>query len=178
MIMLRRSLGCLPLRLVRRDDGASLVEMAISLGIFLVFVLGTMEFSLYFLADNEVTDAARAAVRWAAVRGANSCANVPSLSGCNASSSEIQTYVQNIGYPMLVPGNIQVTTAWCQASTSVPVIWSACSASTSNEPGNQVQVTVSYGVPIFIPLMSNAVAFFTQSTTINASSTSSMVVAQ
>ncbi len=178
MTMLRGWSGSLRRGFMRSDQGSSLVELAISLGLFLVLVLGSMEFSLYFLAYNEVTDAARAATRWAAVRGSDSCANVPGLSGCNASASDVQTYVQSIGYPMLIPGNIQVATAWCQASTSIPVTWAACSSATGNEPGNQVQVSVSYGVPIFIPLLSNAVSLFTQTASINASSTSSMVVVQ
>ena len=178
MTSLRQSWSRLRRGLAPDDEGASLVELAISLGVFLVLVLGTMEFSLYFLAYNEVTDAARVAARWAAVRGANSCANVPNLSGCNASAGTVQAYVQSLGYPMLVPSDIQVATAWCQASASVPVSWSACSAATGNEPGNQVQVSVSYGVPIFIPLLSNAIALFTQTATINVSSTSAMVIAQ
>ena len=160
-------------RLLRRtpgEEGSSLVEMAMTLLVFLPLLLGAIEFSLVFYAYHDVTDAARVACRWAAVRGSTSCTNTPGLTGCNATSAQIQSYVQGLGYPGLVAANLSVTSSWLTATTTTPTSWSACSTGTCNAPGNEVQVKVSYSYPITIP--------YWKVTSINIGSTAAMVIAQ
>ena len=159
--LLRRSPG---------EEGSNLVEMAMALLVFLPLLLGAFEFSLVFYAYHDVTDAARMACRWAAVRGSTSCTNTPGLTGCDATSAQIQSYVQALGYPGLVGSSLNVTSTWLTATTTTPTSWSACSAGTCNAPGNEVQVKVSYAFPISIP--------YWQVTTINIGSTAAMVIAQ
>jgi Flp pilus assembly protein TadG len=154
---------------LRGEEGSSLVETGMALLIFLPLLFGAIQFSLVFYTYHDVTDAARQAVRWAAVRGSTSCTNTPGLYDCKATSDEIQSYVRGLGYPGLVASNINVATSWLSAS-SVPTSWSACGVSPCNAPGNQVQVTVSYSYPISIP--------YWKSTSFNISSTSAMVIAQ
>jgi Flp pilus assembly protein TadG len=160
-------------RLLRRtpgEEGSNLVEMAMALLVFLPLLLGAIEFSLVFYAYHDVTDAARVACRWAAVRGSTSCTNTPALTDCNATGSQIQSYVQGLGYPGLVGANLTVTTSWLTATTTTPTSWSACSTGTCNAPGNEVQVKVSYSYPITIP--------YWKVTSISISSTAAMVIAQ
>ncbi len=154
----------------RGEEGSSLVEMAMALLIFLPLLLGAVEFSLVFYTYHDVTDSARMACRWAAVRGSTSCTNTPGLNDCDATSSQIQSYVQALGYPGLVGSNLNVTATWLSATTSTPTSWSACSSGTCNAPGNEVQVKVSYAFPISIP--------YWQVTTIDISSSATMVIAQ
>jgi hypothetical protein len=66
-------------------------------------------------------------------------------------------------------GILLVSTTWLVHS-STPTSWSTCSKSPCNVPGNEVQVTVSYTLPISIP--------YGKATTFNISSTGTMVIAQ
>jgi Flp pilus assembly protein TadG len=153
-----------------RDEGATLVETAVAYLVLLPLVFGTFGFSLAFYAYQDITDAARQAARWAAVRGSQSCANTPNLTDCDATPAQIQAFVQDLSYPGVVSSNLQVTTTWLTPSASTPTAWSSCAASPCNVPGSQVQVSVSYAFPLSIPMW--------RATTVNISSTGSMVVAQ
>lgn len=159
---------------LRGEEGSSLVEMGLATVILMMLVLGVIQFSLLFFAYNEVSDAARMATRWAAVRGANSCANTNNgLAGCGASAADITTYVQGLGYPGLVASQINVSPCWLQQITTptstVPISsWPACGG--SNSPGNEVQVKVSYAYPVIVP--------YWRAASITVSSTAAMVVAQ
>lgn len=165
---LRRGASC--------DDGATLVEVAISFSIFVAILLGIMQMSLALYAYHFVSDAAREASRWAMVRGSSCAANV-STSYCSptsglsngADSADIQAYVSSLGYPYA--GSLTATATWLTESASKPRTWSACGiAPACKVAGNQVQVTVTYSFPIAIP--------YWTSTTIPVSSTSAMIIAQ
>lgn len=156
------------LRLFRGMEGNAIIETAISFGAVILLLLGGIEFSYAFYTYQDVADAARHASRWASVRGSMSCTNVPTLTDCNATSTEIQSYVQNIGYPGVVGTNLNVSTTWLSASTSMPTSWTACATQCAS-PGNEVQVKVSYAFPIALPYWRS---------TINFSSTGTMVIAQ
>lgn len=177
MISLGTSMVQIRRRISRAGEGSVLVEWALSLSIFLALLLATIELSLVFFAYSEVTDGAQQAARWASVRGSQSCKNMPGLGNCNATNMDIQSYVQGLGYPGLDPNQLSVTTKWMQASSTTPTIWSACGGGCSNDPGNIVQVTVSYGVPTIFPFPTNF-TLTTTSQTITVSSTSSMVISQ
>lgn len=161
---------------LRGEEGSSLVEMGLATVILMMLVLGVIQFSLLFFAYNEVSDAARMATRWAAVRGANSCANTNyELASCGASAADITNYVHGLGYPGLVASQINVTPCWLQQVTTptstVPISsWSTSTCGTSTVPGNEVQVTVSYAYPIFVP--------YWRAASITVKSTAAMVVAQ
>lgn len=164
-------------RLLRTDEGSVLLEWALSLSIFLALLLGTLELSLVYFAYSEVTDGAQQAARWAAVRGSQSCNNIPGMSNCNATTTDIQSFVQGLGYPGLDPAKLDVITQWEQASSTTPTTWSTCNGGCSNAPKNIVQVTVSYKVPTFFPFPSNF-SLNATSQTVTVSSTSSMVISQ
>jgi Flp pilus assembly protein TadG len=159
------------LQAARGEQGEAMVEMAITSVILFLFLIGIIEISLALYSHAAVSEAAREAARYAMVRGSTSCTNTPSLTNCNATQAQIQTYVQGRKYPGLTSSNITVTTTWLSASTSQPTTWSTCSPGPcSNAPGNVVQVVVTYPFPLSIP--------FWNSMTINTGSTSRMVIAQ
>jgi Flp pilus assembly protein TadG len=158
---------------IRNDQGATLVEMALSLSVLLAMLFGIIELSMALFAYNFASEAAREATRYAAVRGAPSCTVLATFPNCNlnptTTGNPLQTYVQRLGYPFAQ--NMTVTANWYSPSGSPGNTWTtACTAATCNAVGNAVQVTVSYVYPLSIP--------FWQSTTINISSTSQMVISE
>ncbi len=150
------------------EEGATLVEMALCSSILLCMLFGIIGLSGALYAYSFICDASRDASRWAMVRGARSCTNTPNLDNCSATSAEIQTYVQSMGYPGITASNLQVTTTWLSASATQPTSWSACTSGTCNIPGNEVEVQVTYAVSI--PLAGIP--------PINLSSASEMVIQQ
>lgn len=159
---------------LKRDEGTTLVETAVSISIVLLLMFGIFDFALVFYSYHYVSDAAREATRWAMVRGSKSCSNTPNLTDCGATTDEVQTYVRNLGYPGIYPANLNVTTTYlCKETYSGTTgqTWDTCgSGATQNAPGNQVTVKVVYTFPFNIP--------FWQKTGLWIQSTSSMVIAQ
>lgn len=156
-----------------KEEGATLVETALTSIVLLCLLLGVIEMSYAVYAYDYVSEAAREATRYAMVRGATSCTNTPSLSSCGVTGPEIQTYVQSLGYPGFNSSNLTVSTTWCAASTSgspPTTSWPSCSATTPANQGSLVKVVATYAFPMSIP--------FWNRKTINVSSTSQMVVAQ
>ena len=159
-----------------RDDGSTIVEMAISFGIFASVLLGVMQMSLLLYAYHFVSDAAREASRWAMVRGSNCTTNV-SKAYCSptsalttgADNADIQAYVNGLGFPFA--HSLTTATTWNSSNATSPMTWSNCgTAPTCKIPGNQVQVTVTYNYPIGVP--------FWTATVVSIHSTSTMVIAQ
>lgn len=145
----------------RGEEGAALVEMALSIVILLTIVLGIMKMCLALYTYHFVSDAAREGTRFAIVRG-STCAS-PGYE-CQATAAEIQTYVKNLGYPGIDPSAMTVTSAWSAYPSG------SCVAVGCNGPGDKVTVTVNYSFPLSIP--------FVPSRTLNMSSSSVMVISQ
>lgn len=151
------------------EAGSSLVEMAIASSIIFTLLLGMMQMGLALYAYHFTADAAREASRWAMVRGNQCNTNTPGLDHCDASGTDIQNYVQGLGYPYA--SALTVTATWLSAGTTPAMTWSACGATTAcKAPGNQVQVTVSYNMPVYIPFWRNG--------SIQVGSISQMVISQ
>ncbi|MGC8548074.1 MAG: TadE/TadG family type IV pilus assembly protein [Acidobacteriaceae bacterium] len=153
-------------RRLRCRRGQSLVESALSLGIIIAVLIGILELTLALYCYNYVAYAAREATRWAMVRG-STCTG---LSSCNATADQIQTYVQNLNYPIVQPSQLAVTTTWLSRATLTPASWTTCSAAPCNLPGNEVQVEVAYPFTMEIPIVGQI--------GLNLHSTSSMVISQ
>lgn len=149
---------------VRGQEGSALVEFALASAILFVMLFGIIGGCLALYTFNFVSDAAREATRWAVVRGASCTA----LDHCGASSADVQTYVQGLGYPGMTASNLTATASWLSASASAPTTWTSCTGSGCNVPGNAVQVQVTYTYPFDIP--------YWKVTTISISSKSQMVI--
>ncbi len=141
------------------ESGSSVLEMALSLIILLTFVFGIFEVSEAVFAYHVISDAAREGTRYAIVRGSSCSVITP----CPATGANIQTYLRGLALPGINPNLMTVAAAW-------PTSGSACtpSASPCNNPGNLVQVTVTYNFSLSIP--------FVKARTITMSSTSQMVI--
>jgi Flp pilus assembly protein TadG len=159
------------------EEGATLVETAIAMSVFLCVLLGVIQMSLALYAYHFVSDAAREASRWAMVRGTQCTGNI-STSFCSptsrlatgADNADIQAYVRSLGYPL--SGNLTTSTAWYNPAGAAPsTTWTLCGIGAACKvAGNQVTVTVSYSFPLNIP--------FWKTTNLGVSSTSSMVISE
>jgi Flp pilus assembly protein TadG len=160
---------------VLREDGASVIEMAFASVVLLSMLFGIFAISFALYTYHYISDAAREGSRYAIVRGSASCANSSNLlTNCGATSTQIQTYVQDLGYPGIDAANkMTVTSTWYTASSSgtpPTTTWSLCSTGTCNAPGNIVKVQVTYAFPLGIP--------FYGSRALSMTSTSQMVISQ
>jgi Flp pilus assembly protein TadG len=141
------------------DEGAALVEMAVSISVFLSVLVGVFFVILALYSYHFVADAAREASRYASVRGSQCSTNTPSLPDCPISTSApLQSWVRGLKYPYAASLNVTVSYLKPTVSGSpATTTWSACPA--CNAPGNMVKVSVTYGYPLSIP--------FWKSTTVN-----------
>lgn len=155
-------------RAAPHEQGAALVEFALSLTILLTLVFGILgwSFGLYFY--NALNEAAREATRYAAVRGndwGTACASYSSYD-CTATEANIVSYIENFGPPGInadTLGAKGVSVAWAKGPNE-----SACNATDCNGMGDQVTVTVSYTFDFPIPFIPPKSA--------SLSSSSSMIV--
>ena len=156
-----RKVGCV----LTAEEGATVLEAAVALVVLLGLFIAIVQISLALYTSHFLADAAREASRYAVVRGSMSCSTTPNLTNCNVSADEMQTWVRDLGYPGISPQRLSVSTKW-------PSTGSACypSASPCNNPGNLVQVAVTYAFPLNIP--------FWKTATINLTSKSQMVISQ
>ena len=113
-----------------------LVEFGLSTLFFLVLVFGIMEFGRAVHAYHFVDYAARAATRYAIVRG--------SASPRPASAADIQAFVAGLGFD---PAALSVTTTWTP----------------NNDPGGAVQVTVQYNFRQATPFWPSSATTMTSS---------------
>jgi Flp pilus assembly protein TadG len=146
------------LRRLQPEQGATLVEFALSCAVLFMTLFGIFELSIALYSYNFVADAAHEATRYALVRG-SACTG---FTDCNIkTSTPIQTYVRGLGYPGINPNNLTAAATWSGPTTS-PI----------NAPGNMVSVTVTYTYPLNIP-------FWPQSGSIlHLSNTSQMTISQ
>lgn len=154
------------------EEGATLVEFALSCTIFLTIVIGIIQVSLAAYSYDFVSEAARDCARYALVRGSASCsaAYSPHMPDCGATNAQIQAHLRTLNYPGINTANLTTTTVWSAATGGPPnMTWTAC-ANQCNAIGNAVKVTVYYGFPFNIP-------FWGQST-INMANSSQMVISQ
>ncbi|MFZ0039329.1 MAG: TadE/TadG family type IV pilus assembly protein [Candidatus Acidiferrales bacterium] len=185
------------LRGASRQQGATLYEFAAILPIILFLMVGIIDFGRAMYAYHFVSSAARAATRWASVRGAD--CNPTYTTHCPAEGSDILAYVQTLAPPgMYVNGTAGCTTATvgcltincptctylsANASTGIwPGTTSTSGVSTTcqgsgtatvppNNPGCVVQVTVEYTFGFGVPLFGNG-------NNLILASTSEMVISQ
>lgn len=167
-------------RKMLREDGATIVEMALTSLVLVAMIFGIIEMCTCLYAYNYVAEASREATRYAMIRGSESCTISSTMPNCNlgptnGGSTAVQTFVQGLGYPY--SNGLSATAAWFSPSGSPGNTWTtACTTATDsggnpcNQPGNAVQVTVTYTFPIAVPLIGVH--------SINLSSTSQMMISE
>ena len=142
---IRITLDRLRVQLEGRDHGSALVEMALSSTILLSAILGVLVLSTALYSYLYVSYVTEEATRFASVRG-STCTGLGSA--CPASSGDVQNYVRNLNFPGIKSSRLTVTASWPDAA-------SACGASggINNCPGNHVQVSTTYTLPLSIPFV-------------------------
>ena len=180
----------------RREDGGSIVEMALVCAfVYLPILFGIFQVSYGLYVYNYVCSVSHQATRYAAVRGANSCVIQSNFVDCNLSpagsqnsnpastsgSTTLQNYVQGMNYMGIIPANLTVTATWYTESFdnssgfSIGSWTSTCTSTninnSCNNTGNAVQVAVQYNFPLAIP-------FWKGSRTIPITGVSKMLISE
>lgn len=142
-----------------------MVEFAASASALLLLVFGILEFGRVMYMYHTVSNAARLGARWAIVRGSG-CSTLGALDHCNATSSDIQSWVQS-QVPLVDSGSLSVSATW-STSTDPSVDCSVTDPTGNNAQGHLVCVTVAYPFNFAIPFVSQSALTLT--------STSKMVI--
>jgi Flp pilus assembly protein TadG len=158
------------LRFLRAEDGAELVEFALSSLVLYILTFGFMQLCLVFFMFNTTAEVARETSRWASVRGTassvtvngvTSCAN-PNITECPATITQIQNFAMS---SLAGSGGMNVQVWWCNADGQTNCVQTQGNAT----PGHVVKVNVSYTFAN-VPFVRNA--------PLAVSSTSEMVIWQ
>lgn len=153
------------LNLAREERGSSLVEFAMTGWILMLLIVGVFQCMIAMYAYHFTTYAAQAGTRFAMVRGhtwssqgiTEGCGTSapPSFQmkyNCEASSTDIQNYVQSLATPGILPSNVSIntTSSYVWPGKTPDGVTSTCS--TVNSQGCLVKVTVNYTFN-FVPYM-------------------------
>lgn len=164
------------LRQTNREKGSSIVEFAFVVVVLMTMILGVIDFCRAAYSYHFVSEAAREATRYAAVRGYtcnsdNSCSEAtPDTGPATPTNTVVQDYVTSITPSGIDSAKVTTTPNW-PAQTNSPA---SCSTSGhENDPGCTVQVTVSYSFSFLFPLVYKP---FSSTGTITLSSSSEMVI--
>jgi Flp pilus assembly protein TadG len=153
------------LRKLKGEDGNNLIEYAIVFMFFMSMVLGIVDFSRALYTYHFLSNVAREATRYAAVRGStcnddSSCsAATPDTGPAAPGNTVIQDYVTTILPPGVESTNLTTTPSWPGTGTACNVV---------NNPGCPVEVTVSYKFHFVVP--------FIRTTPLTLSSSSEMII--
>ena len=145
------------------EQGASMVEMAVSSTVLLGVMFAMLQICLAMYAYAITAMVARQTTRYAIVRG-SSCSSF--ASACPATSAQIKSYAQGLQYPGVNASNFTVTPTWA----AFPSGGSCTPSASCNNPGNLVKVTVQYSFAVNLP--------FLKSFTMPLQSTSEMIISQ
>jgi Flp pilus assembly protein TadG len=167
-----------PRSLRERERGSALLEYALVLILMLTFLFGIIDFARAVYAYHFVANAAREATRFAMVRGTTwttPCVDDPSfLAGCQASSGNVQYYVQTQATGIGLDDANMITGTLTPMPR--PNGSGTCNAL---DPGCTAQVTVTYPFKFIMPFLPTSTSTCNN---VNASicmtSTSEMVVTQ
>jgi Flp pilus assembly protein TadG len=104
-------------RKTRKEQGAAAVEFALVLPLFLLLVLGTIDFGYYFFVSEVVTNAAREGARAGSVIDPSNT----SLATSQAQSAA-QLYLTNGGLKSAVATGTYTTTSVGSGATATPAV--------------------------------------------------------
>lgn len=168
------------------DSGATLVESALAASIYFALFFAVIQFCLAMYSYTFVSEAAREATRYTAVRGSQSCTISSTFPNCNllptnitsSTNNPVLTYIDSLGYPGLSASNLSAAVTWWEPTVNANgnTSWTtACTGATDsttglacNLKGNMVQVVVTYNFNLAIP--------FWKSVTLPVTSTSEMMI--
>jgi Flp pilus assembly protein TadG len=121
--------------LVDREQGGSLIELAVTLPVLFGLIFCFIETCMLLYTYEMISISARQGARYAMVRGA-SCPSTANPT-CEATPAQVRAYVLGLGWPN-IGGGIVTPTVNYDGNESV---------------GSHVQVTVSYTFQITLPFV-------------------------
>lgn len=133
--------------------GAMLVEFSVSITVALALLFWVFYASMALYADHFTANAARAATRYAMVRGSTwggtTCSSAATLE-CTATTTDVSSYVNTLVTPGLDTGALTVTTTWPGTTPT----GAACDTTNgSNSPYCSVTVQVTYNFNLTAPIL-------------------------
>jgi Flp pilus assembly protein TadG len=144
-------------RFAGQERGDSLVEFSISISVLLMVVFGVIDCSRALYTYHFVSYAAQQGARYAMVRGGDwpsSCASATSYA-CQASTANIQSYVQSQAPLGIRASSITVTPSWPQQTVNGS--GTGCNTTlTQADQGCLVKVQVSYTFRFMLPYLPTA----------------------
>jgi Flp pilus assembly protein TadG len=153
------------LRLAHEETGAELVEFALSSLLLVTFLFGIFNWMLGMYVFHFTTYAAQQATRYAMVHGhtwskntSEPCStsappNFVMSFNCEASTTDIQNYVQSLAGPGITPSGLTINTSSSSVWPGVtPDGTTAPCSAHANAKGCMVKIKVSYSFT-FLPLM-------------------------
>lgn len=136
------------------EDGATLVEFALTASAMLAFVFMIMQLCIAFYSSGMINEVAREATRWAITRG--STCQTASLGSCTTTTAAVTAYANGLGFPNIGGGTMNVVTSFPDTNGSI--------ANCETPSLCHVKVVITYVVPITLPLVpKNSISLSTQS---------------
>ncbi|MFZ0313820.1 MAG: TadE/TadG family type IV pilus assembly protein [Candidatus Korobacteraceae bacterium] len=124
----------------RNDSGQALIEVAFSIGIFLLLVMGTIEFGNLFNTKSTLQNAVRQAGRYAitgqCIGGAGTCTE--------SRYNSILTKVENTSDGYINSGNVATDVSVTCADGGSGCLNSSGTADPAGGPGDLITITVTY----------------------------------
>jgi len=141
------------LAILKDERGASMIEMAVTAVVALSMIFGIMDFCRAMYVYHFTSYAAEEATRYAIVRGAHwsgsSCTTTTTYA-CQATSTNVTSFVQSIAPPGVSTSSMTVATTW--PGTTVSGSTTGCSTAQAAGCLVQVKVTVSFNFILpFLP---------------------------
>jgi Flp pilus assembly protein TadG len=167
-------------RPAKSEEGSSLVEFALIFLVMMAMMLGIIDFCRAVYVYHFVSNAAREATRYAAVRGSTctgdgSCTDDGNCTNY-ATATCVPTYVDSIAPPGIDTGSKGCGGSACLTTTPTWPVQAngptVCST-TANAPGCTVKVTVSYSFSFIFPIVYKP---FSSTGTLALSSSSEMII--
>lgn len=150
-------------RSIHKDErGDTLLEFAVSAVVVFTLLFGIMDFARAMYIYHFVSYAAQAGARYAIVRGstwsATPCSGTGSTGSnmeCQASQGDVQNYVKTLVPPGVSTSStiLGISATWPGTAAGTSSFNSASCSTTTNNPGCQVQVTVTYNFSFMLPFM-------------------------
>jgi Flp pilus assembly protein TadG len=132
---------CPPLRRrnwLRREDGSTLIEFAVTLPTLFALIFVFIEFCMLFYTYEMISEAARQGTRYAMVRGA-SCPSTATPT-CEVNAAAVNTYVSGLKWPNVGGGTVTPNTTYPDGDEAA---------------GHHVQVQVTYTYHVVLPFVPN-----------------------
>jgi Flp pilus assembly protein TadG len=156
VIRMRRTFLAILRRGRRQQHGTALVETAISTVAMLALLFGIIDFSRAMYTWAFVSWAAQSGSRYVIVRGnrwSGTTCSTTTTQDCDATSANVQSYVQSLALPGITGSSVSANTTWLGTAPDSSTDGGTACATTANSRGCFVKVSVSYTFNFITPFL-------------------------